>query len=73
MSADGIKLVEFCDRMMGCGDDKKNNIKTTQEFVIEREIDHVKCLQCGQVHFVGKGLPLPEIGWCGCDNNARTS
>ena len=45
---------------------------TEQVFVPGTEIDHVKCLQCSKVHFVSKGYPLPGLGWCGCDNNART-
>ncbi len=48
-------------------------VPPAQVFCYGKELDHVKCLRCGRIHFVEKGQPLPEIGWCGCDNNARTS
>jgi len=32
----------------------------------------LKCSQCGEMKRIGRGDRIPSIGWCGCDNNART-
>ncbi len=44
-------------------------VPPAQTFSQGKELDHVKCLCCGRIHFVEKGQPLPEIGWCECSDN----
>jgi len=52
MSAEGIKLVEFCDRMMGC-DRAKKVIATTKPVSPE-----LVCPECGEypLTLIDKGM-----------------